>query len=155
MSVNDDVFFESGLPLPEVAVRLADLFGMETRQEDRERFYLGRRDFAGLPGITNTRLTTNYYSGNDLYPDEVAVYDGCDAVLVIYRPDQDLGLQQAAARVIFETIAQKLRWRAVLLHNLEFLVATWDPEHGLREYPPGTTPDAEDEALWGPDRQGS
>lgn len=148
MSVTDDVFFASDLPLDRIADQFSQLFRMELAQEDESTFLLGSAGYAGLPGITNTRLTENFHSDVDIEPDEAAVYDDCNALLSVRRPDKNLDLQHRAARAAFDTISQHLRWRAVLVHNLAFLVATWDPAHGLREYPPGTTPDAEDKALW-------
>ncbi|MDF2742591.1 MAG: hypothetical protein K0S88_3961, partial [Actinomycetia bacterium] len=43
-------------------------------------------------------------------------------------------MQLEIAWAIFLEIIRAVRWPAALVHNLDLLVATWDPELGLRRF---------------------
>jgi hypothetical protein len=148
MGTFEQVFVKTGLRLEEVAARVAATFGMETAR-DEHGIYLSADNLLGVPGRTGIELTPNVYSSaSDLYPDERTAFDASDAVLGVWRADKDMDRQEQVARALFDGIVERLGWPAVLLHNMAILRATWNPRTGLREYPPGATPDPEDAALW-------
>jgi hypothetical protein len=149
MSVTHEVFLRSGLSLPETADMLARSLHLQQRRGQHGELYLGADGFAGLPGVTNARVGVNVHTNRGIV-DETSALDDSDAILHVYRPDKDIELQVRAARAAFDHITQQLRWRAVLVHDLTWLLASWTPEKGLHEYPEGTTPDEEDRALWRP-----
>lgn len=64
-------------------------------------------------------------------------------------PSGDEAFARAAAREVFDRLAAScLGWPLVLAHHFSELVATYDVERGVREFPPGTRSDGTDEHLW-------
>ena len=49
---------------------------------------------------------------------------------------------------LLQVLTGTVRWPAALVHGLDLLVATWDPDRGLRRFPPLTTVDLQDEPIW-------
>jgi hypothetical protein len=148
MSTSEDLFLSTGLNLQEAARRIAKTLGMQMRKIEDGNILLGDENFSNLPGVTRAELSTNIFSSNGADPEDIAVYDGTDVVLHIWRPDKDLDLQHQAGREAMKRLVEAYRWPAVLLHDMDVLVATWSLKHGCQIYPPGTGPGIEDLSVW-------
>lgn len=140
MSVTEDLFLMVDLPPAEAARRIADALGMDVKIR-AGGIYVGGCGFAGTDRHVGGRVYENLYSEDDPAHDERTVFDGHSLVWDISRSGADHDLQRAAARAIFDAVVTRLRWPAVLTHDLQTAVAAWDPEHGLREFPPHTPVD--------------
>lgn len=64
-------------------------------------------------------------------------------------PRRDGALARGAARIAFQRLVDaRLGWPLVLTHNSGELVATFDRDRGVREFPPGTRTDGTHEHIW-------
>jgi hypothetical protein len=104
--------------------------------------------FRGVPGRVQGSLSRNIYGAPDDDPEERPAIDDHELVWTIWRPDSHEEMQLEVAWGIFLEITRTVRWPAALVDNLDLLVATWDPERGLRRFPPFTSVDLQDEPIW-------
>jgi hypothetical protein len=147
MSIAEHIFLKTDAPHREAADVLAGALGMQVVEND-EGVFVSAPAFGGVPVPVGGRVHPNVYSATD-DPEDRAPYDGHPLVWDIWCVGCDDELQLELARAIFLEITHRLSWPAVLVHNLEVVLAAWDPERGLREYPPWTSVDVVDEPIWG------
>lgn len=141
MSVTEDLFLRVHLPPVEAARELATTLDWEIEIRDGTAF-LGRDGVGDVAGWVAGKVHANVYSDEPPDPQERTVFDGHPVVWEIFRRGPELELQRRAARAVFDAVVERLRWPAVLTHDLQTAVAAWDPDHGLREFPDGTPVDA-------------
>lgn len=90
----------------------------------------------------------------DLDPEDPTDHDIFDPYPLVWTvssgPHRDGALSRRGARLAFQRLVDaQLGWPMVLTHNSGELIATFDRERGLREFPPGTSTDRTDQHLWG------
>ena len=81
-------------------------------------------------------------------PQDRSAIDDYQLVWKIWRSNSDEEMQLEVAWALFQVLTGTVRWPAALVHGLDLLVATWDPDRGLRRFPPLTTVDLQDEPIW-------
>lgn len=151
VSVTEHLFFDPGPTSTDAAGRaMAGVLESEMiERKDRRLLVLPSDDDVSLSAV----LEENDYVADDPDPSEPtdrSVFDDLPMVLRMNLvPTTDLDAQASAARAVFDRLASSdLGWPLVLVHEFELLVATYDLERGVREFPPGTRSDGTDEDLW-------
>ncbi len=149
MADSDEIFLavEGGVEV--VAARVAEVLaaGTQGRQdgETGEWAYVGRARAVDAPyGL--------FIGPNDLAPAD-GVLQAMDAypVMVDVQLRTHKALQAEEARLAFEAIVGAMpEVPALLLHNVEWLVAAYAPGQPVKYFDPRLTPDAEDIDTWGP-----
>ena len=139
MSEFEHLFFQSGLTPERAAKVLADTFGWTVTEHDHGVSVTARVD--GFDGVFGGGVDVNYFaeepgdedhtpSGHDQYPVMWSVF--------LSGPDKGAANQRAGARALFLQVVERLRWPALLVHDVHEAVAVWDHEHGLVDFPEGT-----------------
>jgi hypothetical protein len=147
MSTYEHIFLKTDAS-PEVAAdELARALGMELLR-DREGVVVWAAGFGGLPGRVQGGLSPNIYGSAGDDPQDRSAIDDYQLVWTIWRSDSDEEMQLEIAWAIFLEVTRTVRWPAALVHDLDLLVGTWDPERGLRRFPPLTSVDLQDEPIW-------
>jgi hypothetical protein len=147
MSTYEYIFLKTDASPDAAGEELARALGMELLR-DREGVVVWAPGFGGLPGRVQGGLSPNFYgtAGDD--PEDRSAIDGYRVVWKIWRSNSDEEMQLEIAWAIFQELTRTVRWPAALVHGLDLLVATWDPDRGLRRFPPLTTVDLQDEPIW-------
>lgn len=158
MSTFEHLFLDPGHDDgPAAAEVLADTLELRRVERDGE-VHLGTRNSPDGSAHIGGRLGRNVYG--DFGPDDPAaateadlsIYDDMPLVWSLWSADgtqkASLGEQMRRARAVFDLVVERLGWPAVLTHDFEVLVATYDPEGGVREFPPGTPSDGTGRHLW-------
>lgn len=83
------------------------------------------------------------------WPDDYSVFHRLPLVWTLESVRTGGSTLIERSRVLFDRLVARLPWRFVLTHGIDVLVATYDPIHGLREFPPGTPADGTGRHLWG------
>jgi len=149
MSRSIVVFLRSDLPPAQTAGQLATALDAELTEDDEGRVFVSRPARHAEGEKVGGQVTENRYSTPPgAEPGELSVLDGYDTTYDIRFTGEDEATRRAEADGILTDIADRLGWPALLVENLEFLVAAWHPEHGRTDFPAGTTPDPEDRAVW-------
>jgi len=152
------VFLHTNLPPARAAERLAAELGAQLTQDDEGRVFVSRpvRD-GGAEGEAGGQVHSNFYGAPpDPKPDEVSVIDGYDTAFEIRCAieNEEVSrveveeIRQVEAERFFTDITERLGWPALLVTNLDILVAAWSPAHGRTDFPTGTTPDPPHWSLW-------
>ena len=147
MSTYEHIFLKTDASPEAVADELARALGMELLS-DREGAVVWAPGFGGVPGRVQGGLSPNIYGSAGDDPQDRSAIDDYQLVWTIWRSNSDEEMQLEVAWAIFLEITRTIRWPAALVHNLDLLVGTWDPERGLRRFPPLTTVDFQDEPIW-------
>ncbi len=148
MSILEEIYIKADLTPVEAAERIVDALGMEIVLDEHGVFVRAPEGIGDIPGVVGGKVGPNIYSNAD-DPDDCAPYDSHPLVWELRRPYSDEETQIRAARAIFDRMTRALPWRLVLVHDLDLLIAAWDPHQGLREFPPETGVDGVDEAtIW-------
>jgi hypothetical protein len=145
VSRSTHIFLATDLPPREAADRIAEALGVQATARDGNVYVAVQLDGAEVGG----EVTANRFGAPpDPEPDEISVLDGYPVAYEIRRVPADEDATLAAARQVFDMLAERLKWPALLVDNLAVLVAAWSPDEGFTDFPPGTSPDAEDEERW-------
>ena len=147
MSTYEHIFLKTDASPEAAADELARALGMELLR-DREGVVVWAPGFGGVPGRVQGGLSPNIYGSAGDDPQERSAIDDYQLVWTIWRSNSDEEMQLEIAWAIFLEITRAVRWPAALVHGLDLLVATWDPDRGLRRFPPLTTVDLQDEPIW-------
>lgn len=147
LSTNEYLFFRTSLSLKDASEAIGVALEMEHGHNGLHYFVGSDTGFGGIPHYVGGELEHNIYSSPD-DPDDREVFDGYPLVWEVWRSKTDEQTQMRVARMIFDEIVDTLRWPVVLVHNLDLLVATWEPGRGIRDFPPDTSVDAEHEHIW-------
>ncbi|MEU4157713.1 hypothetical protein [Actinoplanes sp. NPDC026670] len=147
MSDTEQIFLRCDLAPDEAAHRLAHSLGLDLKVDGSDAV-LSRPASAGRPGRVGGPLRINQYADPSGDPDDVSVLDGYDLVWEMWYTRHDDPVQRDEVRLLFEKVAARMPWPALLLTNLDLLLAAFDPATGVRWFPEGTTPDLEHRALW-------
>jgi hypothetical protein len=155
MSRSLDIFLHTNLSLSQTAERIAGALGAKLMRNEvgREIFFRPVRD-GGPDDWAVGEIRVNNFSPYD--PDEPSVIDGYQIYFGIDCAIRDESMSWEArwetrwleAERFFTDITERLGWPALLVDNLDMLVAAWSPEHGRTDFPTGTTPDFEHQSLW-------
>jgi hypothetical protein len=149
MSDSDEIFLAVDGGIGAVAARVAEVLGVrgDGRRDDErgDWCYVGQGRTVDAPyGLS---------IGPTIFPPEADVLQAMDAypVMVDVQLRTHKALQAEEARLAFEAIVEAMpEVPALLLHNVEWLVAAYIPGQPIKYFPPGLTPDAEDVDTWGP-----
>ncbi|MFJ4676954.1 hypothetical protein [Kitasatospora sp. NPDC088783] len=151
MSQQDLVFVADDRPLAAVAREIARAAGasVDPEHSSPERISLVL-SAAGAEVEVRCHVEHNVFAETDPPPEEVNAYDEYRVLLDVWLRHRDDQRQQAEAKVLFERLAQASPQTATLLvQELGLLLAAHLPTQGVREFPAGTTVDAEDRDAWG------
>ena len=147
MADSDEIFLAVG-GLEEVLGRVVEALGLQGGWEmdggDGERGYVGQARTVEAP--------MGVFIGPSLFPPEPGELQAMDAhpVMVDIQFRTHKPIQAEEARVAFEAIVAALPdVPALLLHNVEWLVASYLPDRPIQYFEPRLTPDAEDVDTWG------
>jgi hypothetical protein len=146
MSTYEYIFLKSDASPEAAAEELARALGMELLG-DSEGAVLWTPGFGGLPGRVQGGLSPNIHASQGDSQDRSAI-DGYELMWTIWRSHSDVEMQLEVTWAIFLEYTRTVRWPAALVHDLDLLVATWDPGRGLRRFSPFTTVDIQDEPIW-------
>ncbi|GAA2125325.1 hypothetical protein GCM10009759_77330 [Kitasatospora saccharophila] len=153
MSQQDFVFVASGRPLAAVAREIARAVGasVDPEHSSPQRVSLVLSSPAAGPEVeVRCHVERNQFSEQAPPPEEVNAYDGYPVLLDVWLRRRNDQRQQVAARALFERMAQASpRTPTLLVQELGLLLAAHLPDHGVHEFPPGTTVDAQDQEAWG------
>jgi len=147
MSTYEHIFLKTDASPEAAADELARALGMELLR-DREGMVVWAPGFGGLPGRVQGGLSPNIYGSAGDDPNDRSAIDGYQLVWTIWRSNSDEEMQLEIAWALFQELTRTVGWPAALVHGLDLLVATWDPDRGLRRFPPFTTVDLQDEPIW-------
>jgi hypothetical protein len=132
-----------------IAQQLMDSFGL-LASERAGHLYLGTTEWSPSVGHVGGRIERNHYRILDpVVPADFLIYDGFPIVWSLWADVDTEEEQRRRARVVFDDVAAEFGWPSILVHDFEELVATYDPERGLREFPPGTPSDGTGRHIWG------
>ena len=147
MSTYEHIFLKTDASPEAAGAELARALGMELLA-DREGVVVWAPGFGGIPGRVQGGLSANIYGSAGDDPQERSAIDDYQLVWTIWRSNSDEELQLEVAWAIFLELTRTLQWPAAMVHNLDLLVGAWDPERGLRRFPPLTSVDLQDEPIW-------
>jgi hypothetical protein len=141
MSQFEDLFIDPGHDDAERAAHeLASAYGLRLNRGASGALYLGTPRLSASVGHVGGRIERNPYRMPDpVDPEDISIYDGLPIVWSLWADTGDAtdreGEQRRRARVVFDSV--------------EELIATYDRERGVREFPPGTPADGTGRHLWG------
>ena len=147
MSTYEYIFLKTDASPEAAGEQLARALGMELLR-DGEGVVLLAPGFGGVPGRVQGGLSPNIYGSAGDDPQDRSAIDDYQVVWTIWRSNSDEELQLEIAWALFQELTRTVGWPAALVHGLDLLVATWDPDRGLRQFPPFTTVDLQDEPIW-------
>lgn len=148
MSVQEHVFIRTDLPPEEVAARLAAALNMDMFRGEKGGMFLSRPAQADRENQIGGEVASNYLADPEATGDDESLLDDYDIVWDVGYTGRDRDVQLNEARLLFEEFASAGSWPAALVAGLDNLVAVWDPRWGLSWLPPGTSPDADQRAVW-------
>ena len=112
---------------------------------------LVRRPMYGNPhGLIVVGIERSIFYENPPDPAHPSLLDLYDISCDIRCTHEPESFQQAEALEFFNVVTSKLRYPVVLMRGVEWLVAAWSPVLGRTDFPPRTSPDEDDCALWQP-----
>jgi hypothetical protein len=147
MSTYEYIFVQTDASPEAAGEALARALGMELLH-DSKGVVVWSSGFGGVPGRVQGGLSRNLYGTPDDDSEDRSAIDGYQLVWTIWRSNSDEEMQLEIAWGIFLEMTRTVGWPAALVHNLDLLVATWDPERELRRFPPFTSIDLQDEPIW-------
>ncbi|MEU4240322.1 hypothetical protein [Actinoplanes sp. NPDC026619] len=145
MSRSTHIFLATDLAPRAAADRLAEALGTHATDRDGDVYVAVQLGDAQVGGEV---AVNTYGAPPDPEPDEISVLDGYPVAYEIRRVPADEEATLAAARQVFDTLVERLKWPVLLVDNLAVLVAAWNPAEGRTDFPSGTSADADDEAEW-------
>ena len=154
MSQFEDLPLDPGHADADRAARdLVSTLGLRLDRRSSGALYLGTDQLSPSVGHVGGRIERNTYRMIDREtPEDFSVYDDFPIVWSLWSDtgrDPEVAEQERRARAVFDLVIATLAWPSVLVHDFEELVATYDPERGVREFPPGTLSDGRHRHLWG------
>lgn len=150
MSVFEQLWFTPDHTDPaRVARVLAATLDMTLTADGAHLIVSGRCD-NGFDGPVGGAIDVNDYTAMErkIDPEDFAIFDDVPMIWQLWAPVETEEEQQAAARAVFDRLAERLDWPAILTHDFDTLIATYDPERGVREFAPGTLSDGRHRHLW-------
>lgn len=154
MSQFEDLFIDPGHDDAERAAHeLASAYGLRLNRGASGALYLGTPRLSASVGHVGGRIERNPYRMHDpVDPEDISIYDDLPIVWSLWADTDDATdreeEQRRRARVVFDSVTTDLGWPSILVHDFEELIATYDRERGLREFPPGTRADGRDRHIW-------
>ncbi|MGW1345332.1 hypothetical protein ACWCOV_30090 [Kribbella sp. NPDC002412] len=152
--MDDDFFLATGQPLVAVAGWLGEVLGLE-RVDDAELkddAYLLRGRARTADGDIVVLLGPNIYGEVDPEPEDVSAidrYTGVIDIRVAGVRDEEWQTKEAWA-VFDELVATQPEVALVLSHAMSWVVASYLPGAGVHTFPPRTSLDVPDDAVWRP-----
>jgi hypothetical protein len=152
MSTSDNVFVAAGDSVAEVADWLAEVLGLDVVADGdlKEGERLFRRSARTGSGAVGILVRPNGFAVVDPEPDEVQAIDRYPidlGVWLVSTKDEEWQLRETA--VIFDDlVTARPDVPALLVHNLDTLVAAHLPGAGTHTFALPITPDAEDIESW-------
>jgi hypothetical protein len=138
----EHIFLRTGLPVAEVAQRLASLPGMTLAGNEHGDLFVSRD--SGDTFRIGGEVSENGYGD----PEDDTVLNAYDTVWSVWSTSRNETIQRAEAERLFQDVTRHLPWPAALVYGVDWLIAAWSPERGLRRFPPRTTPDEPHRKLW-------
>lgn len=151
MSDDDTIFLATDLTVDRIGARLTELLELEPIPEPSKPGEVGLRGRAATAdGWLGFLVHRNWHAEVDPAPDEVQAIDAYPIQIDIWYGAKDEEIQRREAKQVFDRLVVALREApALLLHNLEWLVAAYLPGKPVKYFESRLTPDAEDVDTWG------
>lgn len=148
VSTYDHIFLRTGRPLAEVAERLSGLLELRTHREPNGDVYLTR--IASDGAIVGGELHENIYEYPTDDESEQTLISDYETVwqALVSRGGSDVARQRVIE--LYEELAARSPWPALLIGGLDVVLAASRPGEPIHWFPPGTTPEPEDRAVWLP-----
>jgi hypothetical protein len=138
----EHILLRTGLPAADVAKRLAGLPGMALASNQRGDLFVGRD--SGDTFRIGGQVRENGFGD----PEDDTVLNAYDTVWSVWSTSRNDTIQRAEADRLFQDVTRELPWPGALVYGEDWLIAVWSAEHGLRRFPPRTTPDEPHRRLW-------
>ncbi|WP_157979559.1 hypothetical protein [Kribbella monticola] len=151
MSTSDSIFLGLDETPGQVADWLERVLGIERYpdQPDGEDKVGLRGRLANDDDWYSVVIQRNGYVSPDAGPDEVQATDAYGIDIGMRSRGEEVLHRQS--RLVFDKLIEaRPDAPAMLLHNLEFLIAAYLPGAGTHDLAPETTPDADDQEQWKP-----
>ncbi|QNE22602.1 hypothetical protein F1D05_37775 [Kribbella qitaiheensis] len=148
MADSDEVFLAVGGAVEVVAARVAEVLGLGDGLEPED----GSGEWAFVGRARTVDAPMGVFIGPNYLGSEPGVLTALDAypVMVDIQFRTHKPLQAEEARLAFELmVAGMPDVPALLVHNVELLVAAYVPGQAPRYFEADLTPDAEDVETWG------
>ncbi|MEV5961379.1 hypothetical protein AB0L70_06410 [Kribbella sp. NPDC051952] len=151
MAARENFFLQSGSTAQAEATLLRDLLGLEPIPDQSgagpDEYGL-RGPARTVDGVLGYVVRPNHHVEPDADPEDVQAIDDYPVEIDIWL-GEDAAAQLQEARLVFDRLVQLRPEVAMLLcHDIDTLVAAYRPGRGVQEFPPGTSIDVPDAALW-------
>jgi hypothetical protein len=152
MSTTDTIFLSIKAPLGVVADRLCSELGLKKVVDKKGSVYLGQEFSNGVVREVGGEISENpYLPEEDPTPDEISILDGYEVAWVIrVLPMSEERLHITSRELFMRVVSAIPAWPALLVQNLDALVAASRPGIGLMEFPDGISPDGDAREMWRP-----
>ena len=150
MSRFEQIFFATELPLSQARRTVATALRLqqETVRDDEVLHSAPPPGLTVAVAVAGT-VEPNVYAETDPHdPSETSIFDDMPYVFELQVSRSDLELQAETALVLYRRMVEALHWRSALTSEYATLVASYDDEHGYREFPPDTLSDGSHADRW-------
>jgi hypothetical protein len=145
----EEIFFDPNGSTRNIATALADALHLNTRPDKKDV------EVFGLPAETGLEVPVFGMVGPNIYAEtepesteETSIFDDMPYVFELRVAQSNYHLQSEIAATIHRRISDILGWRSALTRGFVVLRATFDAEHGYREFPEGTLSDGAHARIW-------
>lgn len=152
MTDYEHIFLDpGGLDPAEAALVLSRALGMRYVKNDLGHL-VGREwtDDEGRHVVGGDVDTNIFVTGPEDGPGKFSIMDDYPLVWSLTkRPSADRDVPRKFALDVFqELVAADLGWPMALTTSFDWAIAAYDPERGLRVFPPNTSPEEDGYAVW-------
>jgi hypothetical protein len=151
MSDNEEIWLDPGHDDPgRAAAELSDALDMRLEHLDDAWYVstdrLSDSDPVRFWGRVEDNVDARFPPEN--WPDDYSVFSDFPLVWTVESTREGDTPLIDRTRVVFDRVAAVLPWRVALTRGVRDLIATYDPERGVREFPRGTPADGTGRDLW-------
>jgi hypothetical protein len=145
----EEIFFDVAEPLNTATQTLAGALRLRTRSRESGLDAWGEPDETGLAvPVFGTIELNNYAETSPETLSDRSIFDDMPYVFELRVAQSDHPLQPEVAATIHRRMSDILGWRSALTRGFVVLRATFDAEHGYREFPEDTLSDATHTDRW-------
>lgn len=148
MPTYDHIFLRTGLELRPAGERLSELLHLEMEVEESGHIYLVRRSPDGW--VIGGQLLRNIYEYPTDDEAEQTLISEYETVWEARSPRCGSDVQRRRTIELFEELAARSPWPVVLIGGLDTALGAARPGEPIHWFPPDTTPEPDDRAVWLP-----